>query len=217
MEGLDSFHACLKNLHHQAGVLAGAAVSLGESFEVEAERLRREDTAQRLKAIYVAIAQALQWSRFAEDAARYEYTNQNLARGVIGLTAAVIMALTTKNQPASNLVGHAFDTDTHEKCPFGTVMVWVGTKGVPDDVGIVSISELARKSNRPECEIIQKLREGGYLLFTQEAFSSLINKLVMDVREGRLELPVSSDKLSELGTSAIQGILCVAGNKVSRK
>jgi len=202
MEGLDSFHACLKNLHHQAGVLAGVAVSLSESFEVEAERLRREDAAARLKAIYVAIAQALQLSRFAEDAARHEYTKQNLARGVIGLTAAVIMALTAKNQPASNLVGHAFNTDTHEKRPFGTVMVWVGPEGVPDDIGIVSISELARKSDRPESEIIQKLREGGYLLFTQEAFSSLIDKLAIDVREGRLALPVSSEQLSEIGTSA---------------
>ena len=217
MEGLDSFHACLKNLHHQAGVLAGVAVSLSESFEVEAERLRREDAAARLKAIYVAIAQALQLSRFAEDAARHEYTKQNLARGVIGLAAGVIMALTTKNQPASNLAGHAFDTDTHEKRPFGTVMVWVGPKGVPDDIGIASISELARKSDRPECEIIQKLREGGYLLFNQEAFSSLIDKLAIDVREGRLDLPVSSEKLLELGTSATQGIRCVVGNKVSRK
>lgn len=217
MEGLDSFHACLRNLHHQAGVLAGVVVSLGESFEAEAERLRREDAAARLKAIYVAIAQALQLSRWAEDAARYEYTNQNLARGVIGLVAGVIMALTTKNQPASNLVGHAFHTDTHEKRPFGTVMVWVGPKGVPDDVGIVSISELARESNRPEGEIIQKLREGGYLLFNREAFSSLIDKLAIDVREGRLDLPVSSEHLSELGTSATQGILCVAGNKVSKK
>lgn len=217
MEGLDSFNACLKNLHHQAGILAVAAVSLSGSFEAEAERLRREDAATRLKAIYVAIAQALQLSRWAEDAARYEYTNQNLARGVIGLAAGVILALTTKNQQASNLVGHAFDTDTHEKRPFGTVMVWVGPKGVPDDVGIVSISELARETHRPECEIIQKLREGSYLLFTQEAFSSLIDKLAIDVREGRLDLPVSSEKLSEIGASATQGIRCVAGNNVSKK
>jgi hypothetical protein len=217
MEGLRLLHACLKNLRHEAGILAGVAVSLSESFEAEAERLRREDTAARLKAIYVAIAQALQLSRLTEDAVRHEDTKQNLARGVIGLVTGVFIALTAKNQPASNLVGHAFDTDTHERRPFGTVMVWVGPKGVPDDVGIVSISELARDSNRPEIEIIQKLRKGGYLLFNQEEFSYLINKLVIDVREGRLELPVSSDKLSELGTSAIQGIMCVAGNKVSRK
>ena len=217
MEGLDSFDACLKNLHHQAGVLARAAVSLGESFEVEAERLRREDTAKHLKAIYVTIAQALQWSRWAEDAARHEYTKQNLTFSLIGLGAQIFLALTTKNHPATKLVGHVFDTDADKKRPFGTVMVWVGPKGVPDDIGIVSISELARDSNRPEIEIIQKLREGGYLLFTQEAFSSLIDKLVIDVREGRLELPVSSDKLSELGTSAIQGILCVARNDVSKK
>jgi hypothetical protein len=217
MEGLDSFDACLKNLYHEAGILAGVAVSLSESFEIEAERLRREDTVARLKAIYVAIAQALQWLRLAEDAARREDTKQNLARGVIGLVMGVILALTAKNQPASNLAGHAFDTDTHEKRPFGTVMVCVGPEGLPTDVRAISISELARESNRPEFEIIQKLREGGYLLFTQEAFSSLIDKLAIDIREGRLDLPVSSEKLLDLGTSAIQGILCVAGNKVSKK
>jgi hypothetical protein len=217
MEGLESFDACLKNLHHQAGILAGAAVSLSESFEAEAERLRREDTAKRLKAIYVTIAQALQWLRFAEDVARHEYTKQNLSFSLAGLVAKVVLAATTKNQQVSNLVGHAFDTDTHEKRPFGTVMVCVGPEGLPTDVRASSISELARKSNRPEYEIIQKLREGGYLLFTQEAFSSLIDKLVMHVREGRLDLPVSSEKLLELSASAIQGIRCVVGNKVSKK
>jgi hypothetical protein len=217
MEGLDSFDASLKNLRHQAGVLAGAAVSLSGSFEAEGERLRREDTAARLKAIYVAIAQALQWLRFAEDAARHEYTKQNLSFSLAGLVTKVVLALTVKNQQVPNLVGHAFDTDTHEKRPFGTVMVCVGPEGLPTDIRATSISELARETRRPECEIIQKLRECGYLLFTQEAFSSLIDKLVVGVREGRLELPVSSEKLLELGTSAIQGIRCVVGHKVFRK
>lgn len=205
MEGLDSFHACLKNLHHQAGILAEAAVSLSESFEAEADRLTRKDAAQRLEAIHAAISAGLEWSRRLEGAASYEYSKTNLIFSLTGLAAKIVLAATTKNQQVSNFVDHVFDTDAHEKRPFGTVMVCVGPKGLPHDVRVVSISELARESNRPECETIQKLRKSGYLLFNQEAFSSLIHKLVIDVREGRLHLPISNEQLSEIGTSGCLG------------
>jgi len=217
MESLDSFDACLKNLHHQAGVLAGVAVSLGESFKAEADRLKREDAAQRLKAIHAAIALGLEWSRQTEGVARHEYTRANLIFSLTGLAAKIVLTATTKNQLASNLVDYVFGTDAHEKRPFGTVMVCVGPEGLPGDARVVSISELARESNRPEGEIIQKLRKSGYLLFNQEAFSSLIDRLVIDVREGRLDLPISSEQVSEIGTSATQGIRCVARNDVSKK
>ena len=78
MEGLESFHAYVKNLHHQAGVLAEAAVSLSKSFEAEADRLTREDGAQRLEAIHDVIAEELDRSRQLEDAASYGYTKANL-------------------------------------------------------------------------------------------------------------------------------------------
>ncbi len=42
---------------------------------------------------------------------------------------------------------------------------------------------------------MSKFQDDGYLLFTEEAFSLLIERLIGDVREGRLQLPVSRDKL----------------------
>ncbi len=201
MEGLESFHAYLKNLSHQAGILAEAAVSLSKSFEAEADRLTREDGAQRLKVIHAAIVEELDRSRRLEDAARYGSTKANLIFKKKRFAAKIIVAATTENQRVCNLLDHVFDTSAEKKRPYGTVMVCVGPKGLPDDVRVVSISELARKANRPESETIQEVRKRGYLVFDQESFSRLIDKLVIDVREGRSHLPISSEKLLEVGTS----------------
>jgi len=86
--------------------------------------------------------------------------------------------------------------------PFGTVLVSIGPKGLPDDVQVVSISELARQSNRQESEVISELREHGHLLFSEEAFSRLIDRLTSDVQEGRLLLPVPTEKLAEIRTTS---------------
>jgi len=206
MERLESFHAYLKNLRHQAGILAEAAVSLSKSFETEADRLTREDGAQRLKSIHAAVAEELEWSRRLESAASYGYTKASLPFSITGSIVKIIVAATTENQRARNFVNQVFDTDADKKRPYGTVMVCVGRKGMPDDVRVVSISELARKSNLSDSETIQELQKRGYLLFNQDAFSRLIDKLVIDVREGRLHLPISSEKLSEIGTSDHLGL-----------
>jgi len=200
MEGLESFHAYVKNLCHQAGILAEAAVSLSKSFEMEADRLTREDGAHRLKAIHAAVVEKLEWSKRLESAASYGYTKAGLSFSIAGSIAKIIVAA-TENQRARNFVNQVFDTDADKKRPYGTVMVCVGPKGLPDDVRVVSISELARKSNLSDSETIQELQKRSYLLFSQEAFSRLIDKLVIDVREGRLHLPISSEKLLEVGTS----------------
>ena len=195
MEGLESFHAYVKNLCHQAGILAEAAVSLSKSFEIEADRLTREDGAHRLKAIHAAVVEKLEWSKRLESAASYGYTKASLPFSIAGSIAKIIVAA-TENQRARNFVNQVFDTDADKKRPYGTVMVCVGPRGLPDDVRVVSISELARERNLSESEIIQKLQKGGCLLFSQETFSRLIDKLVIDVREDRLHLPIPIEKLT---------------------
>jgi hypothetical protein len=107
------------------------------------------------------------------------------------------VAATTKNQRTWDIVNNVFDTGGHKK-PFGTVMVCVGSKGLPDNIGVISISQLARESNRPQPEIMNKLQDDGYLLFTEEAFSFLIDRLISDIRDGKLHLPLSREKLVEI-------------------
>jgi esterase/lipase superfamily enzyme len=171
---------------------------------VEADRLSKEDEVQRLKAIHAAVAEELESARRLESAASYGYTKANLPLSLARLAAKIIVTATTENQRARNFVNQVFDTDAHKKPPYGTVMVCVGPKGMPDGVRVVSISELARESNRPESETIQELRKSSYLLFDQEAFSRLINKLVIDMREGRLHLPIPVETLARAETLRLE-------------
>ena len=94
-----------------------------------------------------------------------------------------------------------YESPANKECPFGLVLICIGLNGLPDDVGVVSISQLARESRRQEHEVINGLEKRGYLLLNKESFSLLIDRLVRGVREGRLRLPVSREKLSEIAAS----------------
>lgn len=204
MERLESFHAYLKDFQHQAGILAEAVVSLSKSFEVEADRLTREDGVQRLKEIQAKVVKELERLRRQESASSYASAKVNLPFSLAGLAAKFIMAGTTEKPWALKLVSQVSDMVAEEKRPYGAVMVCVGPKGLPDDVQVVSISELARESNQPESETIQKLQKNGYLLFNQETFLRLIDKLAVDVREGRLYLPISIETLIRAETLRLE-------------
>lgn len=198
MEGLESFHTYLNNIQHQAGILAEAVVSLSPYFEAEAQRLIRQDEVQQLKTIHTAIIEKLAWSRRMESAASYGHSKASLEWSLTGLAVKLITMAITENRQAHDFVNRVFDTSERNKRPYGTVMVCVGAKGIPDDIQVVSISELARESNQPEFEIIQKLQKSGCLLLSQEAFTRLIDSLITDIREGRLHLPIIGNKLSEM-------------------
>lgn len=195
MEGLELFHTYLKNYQHQAVILAEAVDSLGKSFEAEADRLTKEDGVCHLKGIQAKVVKELEHSRQMEDTASNNNRSAILPFEVAGLAAKLIVAAITENRRARKIVNQVFDTTTAKKRHYGMVMVCVGAKGLPDDIRVVAISGLARESNCSECEIIQKLQKGGCLLFSQERFSCLIDKLVIDVREGRLQLPIPLETL----------------------
>jgi hypothetical protein len=196
MESMKSFHDYLENSQLQAKKLTETELALNTLFAGEQARLEWEDEALSLKALYRTIVEQLDRMKFSESFACYGDSKANLAFSVTGLAAKIIIA-TTRDQRVRNVVTNIFDTGGHKK-PFGTVMVCVGPKGLPDDVKGVSISQLARESGRLESQVINKMKEDGYLLFSQEAFSTLIDRLIGDVREGRLRLPVSRDKLAEV-------------------
>lgn len=204
MEGIESFHTYLKSLSHQAGMLAEAVVALSESFEAEAARLTREDGVRNLKAIHAAVVAELERSRQMEDAASNNNRRAILPFEFVGLAAKIIVAATIENRRARNFVNQVFDTSAGKKLPYGTVMACVGPKGLPDDVRVVSISGLARESNQQESAITEKLQKGGCLLFSQDTFSCLIDKLVIDVREGRLHLPIPIETLKGAETLRLE-------------
>jgi hypothetical protein len=195
MESLKSFHDRLKNLQPQGRRLIETMVALNALFAEEEIRQKREDEASILMTVRCAVVEQLEELKRIEASASLGYSQANAALFPAGLS---LTALFSKNDMRSAITDYLRRGPGDRDRPFGKVTVRVGPKGLPDDAKAISISELARDSNRLEPEIVNGLQEDGYLLFSEEVFSSLIDKLVADVCQGRLRLPVSREKLAEI-------------------
>jgi hypothetical protein len=201
MGSLKSFHGHLESLQARAKSLTVTGLALTNLFTEEASRLKRWDEASRLKALYRAVVAELDRVKQSELSASHGHSQANLMVSLGTLAVGGIIKMVSKNEQLSAFADYLLKSPTDKERPFGQVLICIGPKGLPDDAGVVSISRLARESNRPESGIINKLQENGYLLFSEKTFSLLLDRLVADVREGRLHLSVSRDKLSEITAS----------------
>ena len=203
MAGLTARSTYLKNLRRQTRSLSSTALSLTTLFAEEANRLNRKDEASRLKALYSSVRQQLDRAKSSEDAARHGRSQANLIISLSGLALSSTIKMALKNKRLSAFAGYLLESPTNKERPFGMVLVCIGSKGLPDGVEVVSISRLARESDQRESEVINELQQGGCLLFSEKAFSLLIDRLIGDVQEGRLLLPISTNKLSKIKTSGL--------------
>lgn len=195
MESLKSFHDRLKNLQSEGKKLIEARLALNALFVEEEIRQKREDGVSILMMVRCAIVEQLQRLRHLETSASYGHSQANLALFPAGLA---LTAMFSKSNLPSAIADYLRRGPGDRHGPFGMVMVRVGPKGLPDDAKAISISQSARDSDRLEPEIVNRLQKDGYLLFSEEVFSSLIDKLVADVLQGKLSLPVSKEKLAEI-------------------
>ena len=185
----------LENLRSEGTARIESASGLNRLFQKEAASLKREDGASTLRAACRAIVEQLQALKRIEISASLGHSHANLVLFPVGLA---LTAIFSKNNRQSAVMDYLRRGPEDRYRPFGTVMVRVGSEGLPQDAKAVSISQLARDSNRPEPEIVNRLQEDGYLIFSEEAFSSLIDQLVADVRQGKLCLPISKEKLADI-------------------
>lgn len=197
MEGLTHHSAELKNLRGQAIRLASDIISLTHLFAEEEIRLNRNDEASRLITLQSSISQRLDWVKNQEDSARYANSE---VRGIISLGALAIKVI-SEDKRLQSFSDRLIKKPSDKQTPFGNVLVYIGPKGIPDDAGVVSISLLSRESKREESQVINEIKRRGYLLLTEKDFSLLIERLVKDVLEGQLSLPICAEKLFEAKTS----------------
>jgi hypothetical protein len=195
MAGLKSVYEHLHNLRSRANKLAETGLALNVLFAEEDTRLQREDQASILRAVYDTIAEKLGELRRTEDSARSNDSWTNSVSFVAGLIGE---AIASRDNRTSAITDYLVRKGTERKQPFGVVMVCIAPSGLPDGVEAASISQLARDSSRLESEIMEALRENGYLVFAEETFSYLIDRLTTDIRLGKLRLPVSGDKLAQI-------------------
>lgn len=195
MENLKRFHGHLEGLQSKTKNLTETGLALNALFVEEETRLKREDDVSILRVVRCTIVEQLQRLKEIEASASCSHSQANLALFPVGLA---LTAMFSKGKPLSAITDYLLHWPTDRQQPFGVVMACIGPKGLLDDARAVSISQLARESHRPEAEIMNKLQDDGYLLFSEEAFSLLIDRLIGDVREGKLHLPVSRDKVAEV-------------------
>jgi hypothetical protein len=153
----------------------------------------------QLIALRSAIMQQLHAAKDMEGAARCSYSRTGMGVSVGRLAMGGIIKMTSPDNKLLSAFGdQLLRNPAGKQRPFGKVLVCIDSRGLPDGVGVASISHLARGSHREESAVTNELLERGCLLFSENVFSLLIDKLIEDIREGRLTLPIPSEKLPQL-------------------
>jgi len=187
----------LEKLHQKGSELASAAESLAALFEQEAIRLRRKDEIVWLTTLRSSILQQLERATEKEIAAKSSYNKARTEISLFRLAAGLLM-MTSENRTMQAISRELLAGSSGREPHYGTVLIRIGSKGLPEDVEVVSISSLARESKRDEAEIMDRLLARGNLLFGEETFSYLIDRLVGEILRGGLGLPVPTERLSQL-------------------
>ncbi len=196
----------VKDLQSRAVRLRSTALSLISLFDEEEQRLDRIDKASRLETMRAYIDQQLRQVRHNEASKQYGSDRVDIVSTLSGFAITTALKRVSKGSRLSAFVDRAFESASSEERPFSNVLVRIGPQGLPDDVRVVSISQLARESKRTETEVVNGLREHGCLLIDEEAFHLLIETLVDDVREGRRRLPISLKELVKIKVSSASGL-----------
>jgi len=190
MESVMVYRQRREGLRCQVKALEEAVRALDNAFAQEAEHLRRQDQAQCLDDLRARVAQEVTEIQRAESAASYSFTKGTLISGLMKFAIGGAMAamLHSKEHPllvGANLAGDDF---TRTKA-FGTVVVAVGPKGIPDDVLTGSLSRVARESGRTESEVRAAFEGRDYRIMMPDEFLRLLDELKDKVLGGTATLP----------------------------
>ena len=179
MAGMRMGDAKLKSLQKKAAKLVSAAESLTILFDQEETHLKRKAEVTRLKLLHSAILQQAEWERGREISGSSGYKLAKLAGSVIG--TGLRIATPSQNKKMLAAGDSLLEEAASEKRAFGTILIRIDKKGIPDGVDVVHISRLSRKSNQSETDVINRLKKDGSLLLTEENFSRLIDKLIEEI------------------------------------
>lgn len=186
----------LNDLQKKAAKLLSAAESLTILFDQEETRLKRKAEVTRLELLRSAILQRAEHERSTEISASIGYKQGRL----IAQSAGLLITALSKNNKVQSVTRSLLKESAGEKRAFGTILIRIDKKGIPDGVDVAHISRLGRESNQSETEVINRLKKDGSLVLSEENFSRLIDKLIEGILKGCLALPVSIQTLSQILT-----------------
>jgi len=180
----------LKELKNQALELVASCQTLETFFAEGAVGIQQEDQVKRLRKMATMIKLELEEAESGEKSALV--IAQTVDSGG-EIAKSIISPLMGKGREVFDKTVVARRAG-RQHC-FGNIMVCVGKGGLPDDVHVVSIAEIAREQNRPESSIKLEIQKSGTLLFTPVSFMQLVEEATRDIRKGKLRLPILPEHL----------------------
>jgi hypothetical protein len=188
----------LKELQSQLRKHQAIAEELGTVLNQRTQNILAHDQAASLDNLKARVMKAVDDVRLSEIIASNKFLDEKLATGLMDFAAGALGALMTHRRDPLWEGASRLRPVLGRKAPFGTVLVAVGEKGLPEDVTVVPLSGMARDSNQGEMEIQEALRKRGKLLMAPEAFAALIDKLKLRVLDRSVSLPLSFDKIASV-------------------
>lgn len=185
MENMNDLHKRLDTLHCQVQAQFDALEAFHKAFVEHAKHLRRRDQVQCLDNLWEKVEKEITYSEYGEAVASLAFRNSKIDAGWLNFAAGTLAGFVFQGKKHPLMMGArmALNELANAK-PFGTIMVGIGTKGVPDDVHVFPISEHARKLRISEAEVRAGLEAKGYCLFTREAFFEFIERLKGEILQG---------------------------------
>jgi len=197
METIADFIQLIEAMRSELGQQVIAVKRLAVAFAESDIQLIRHDQVARLRILESRIMGEVESIKRMESAAQIGSTKGALLGGWIAFTLGSLF-MAARGRKDTSRIGLKLAISTLSKAvPFGTVLIAVGKGGLPDDIKVISLSCLARESNRSETEVEAGLEDNGYLLMTPEQFAELLDKVEQAVLDGFFSLPINIDKLNK--------------------
>ena len=168
---------------------------LGNAFTESYIQLIRHDQVARLSIFKSRIMEEVENIRRMESASQFGSTKGALLGGGVVFSIGSLIAAAKGRKDAFDIGARMAVSVLSRKVPFGKVFITIGRKGFPEDVKVISVSRLARESNRSESEVKASLKDKGYLLITPEQFAELLDQVKQAVLDGSVCLPLARSEV----------------------
>ncbi|MFC1966460.1 hypothetical protein ACFLWI_05900 [Chloroflexota bacterium] len=198
METIADFKKWIGTIRSELGQQVIAVKRLAVAFNEVNIHLIRYDQVAKLRLLSLRVTKEVEEIKRMESASQYGANKGALfGAGAVFVFGSLYVAA-TRHKDAYKSGAKLAASVLSKDIPFGTILIAIGEKGIPEDVKAISVSRLARESNRSESEIEVSLKDNGYLLITPEHFTELLDKVESGVLDGSYSLPIGIDALSLL-------------------
>jgi hypothetical protein len=197
METIADFEKWIEIMSCELGQQVIAVKKLALAFSEGNIQLVRHDQVIRLRILKSRIMREVEDIKRMESAAQSGSIKGVWFESGAKFVISSLLAASSGRDPLDTGMGMV-ESVLSKKVPYGTILIAIHEKGLPDDLKIVPVSRFARESNKTESEVETDWKHDGSLLMTPRQFAELLDKVESGILDGSYSLPVGIDRLSLL-------------------